>query len=551
MDADPRHGGERPPRWPRLQRGPRPGRSDAERSMGAWGVTLVCVAAVGAGLLLMDRERPRDTGPAGPRGPASSDLVSSYTPYGGWSAGPYRPRSAFTGGRRPAPALAYSYRRVARVPDPAGGGVLGSHLEIHGLNDAGQALIVSEEPAGETMFLVAPGQMKQIVRPGEPGPRGSRYGSIIYMPEAMNNRGQVVWSGTVEDGESWTFLHDARIGRTAVVLRPWTPAPGGGMFVRGERQCARINNLGEIAFHGYVTDRESGLPVPGVFAHLREETVLIAREGTPAPNGGTFRAAEFAAINDDGAVVFHGTVTGSDGMGVYRWRGGILTSVAVPDTPLPGGRRLEQAFYPQIDRSGRVVFVGQTGRGGTAAQQWSGLYQWVRGVIHPIVEGHRPEGGPSVLPGIGPMQQLEFNGRRPFDLNAAGAVAFIAHGMSQDGVFVWEEGSVKLVALSNAALPRIGVATEVGTTSQQISSYRPPRRVGARIAAYSGPPGGAPPGLPVPYGPPGGAYGYSNGSFGIGLSEDGKVSFLATINGAQCLILATPHPAPPSRPTMQ
>ena len=31
--------------------------------------------------------------------------------------------------------------------------------------------------------------------------------------------------------------------------------------------------------------------------------------------------------------------------------------------------RLEDAFYPQIDRSGNVVFVGQTRRG-------AGLYRW-------------------------------------------------------------------------------------------------------------------------------------------------------------------------------
>jgi hypothetical protein len=158
-----------------------------------------------------------------------------------------------------------------RLGDPApGGGAIAGHLEIHGLNDAGQVLIVSQDPEGEAMFLVAPGQVKPIVRPGAPGPAGSRYGSIIYMPEAMNNRGQVVWSGTVETGETWTFLYDARTGRTSVVQRPRMAAPGGGRFLPGERTCPEINNRGEIAFHASVAHHETGALVPGEFARLLE-----------------------------------------------------------------------------------------------------------------------------------------------------------------------------------------------------------------------------------------------------------------------------------------
>jgi hypothetical protein len=412
------------------------------------------------------------------------------------------------------------------------GGTLSGHLEIHGLNDVPQALIVSNDPMGETMFLVAPGRLKSIVRPGSPCPEGSRYGAVIYMPEAMNSRGQAVWSGTVESGETWTFFYDARTGRTAVVQRPGTPAPGGGMFVPGERCCPDINNRGEIAFHAYVADPQTGAPVPGVFAHFAEETVLVAREGTPAPNGARFSAAEFASINDAGVVVFHGTVAGRDELGVYRWRHGKLTAVAPPGTSLSDGRRLEHAFYPQIDRIGRVVFVGQTRRG-------AGLYRWVEGAIHPVVEPG------DELAGIGPVEAIEFNGRRPFDLNPAGAVAFIGHGSTRDGVFAWERGKVKLVALSGATLPGVGVAEEVGATSGQMAGsgvpggpygYAPPARAGGAGTYPLGPYG--------PYGPPGGAYGYYDRSFGIGLSEAGKVVFLATTQGGPCLILATPKPAP-------
>ena len=45
----------------------------------------------------------------------------------------------------------------------------------------------TEDPEGETMYLVSPRRVKSIVLPGRQGPDGSRYGSVICMPEAMNN----------------------------------------------------------------------------------------------------------------------------------------------------------------------------------------------------------------------------------------------------------------------------------------------------------------------------------------------------------------------------
>jgi hypothetical protein len=350
----------------------------------------------------------------------------------------------------------------------------------------------------------------------------------------------------VGGGGRWGFLYDARTEKAAVVQRPGRPGPGGGTFLRGERQCPVINNRGEIAFHASVGSHETGEPVPGVFARFGDETVLVAREGTPAPGGGHFQAAEYPAVNDAGEVVFHAVTTGSDGLGVYRWRDGSITAVAGPGTPIRGRRRLEHAFYPQIDGNGGVVFLGQTRRG-------TGLYRWAGGTIQPIAE---PRG---FLPGLGPMMEIEFNGRRPFALNAAGAAAFIARGAAHTGVFVWEQGKVKLVAISDATLPPVGLVTQVGTPFGQGDGYRPPGvpygyapppgvpygyapPPGSIAPGSSGPPG-VPPGYSRPYGGPGRGYGPSGRSFGVGLSNNGKVAFLAAIDGEPCLLLATLKPA--------
>jgi hypothetical protein len=470
------------------------------------------------------------------------------------------------------------------------------------------------------------------------------------MPEAMNNRGQVVWGGNVDTGETWIFLWDARTGKAECVQRPGMPAPGGGRFQPSWRQVAEINNHGDVAYYAYVTEIRSGMPVPGVFARIHGKNVVVAREGSPITGGTSIIAAAFPAISDTGAVVFHANVGDVDAVGVYRWQNGKIVPIAVPGVQLPGGRRLDEALYPQIDTAGNVVFVGQTRRG-------MGLYRWARGAIRPIVEPG------DILPGLGPLRQVDPNGRRPFDLNAGGAVAFVGNGVNRDGVFVWEQGKVRLAALSEATLPAVGWASEVGAVSRQTPGYvsrgmppgyatppvpprilrrrpavprplgpgalpapppgspgfsgprlpgspgspgpttsvasRPPANIGpgalSRSAARpmpggpgpygptagpgnpgfstpfggpgrsaggmygspgtsgpSGPPGGPGPGFAGPYGPTAGPYGpaggpffgYSMGSMGISLSDDGKLMFLATVHGEQCMILATPKPAP-------
>src|SRR5439155_1735307 len=87
-------------------------------------------------------------------------------------------------------------------------------------------------------------------------------------------------------------------------------------------------------------------------------------------------------LNDDGAIVFHATVAGVEGLGVYRWQEGEITAIAVPGRAVPRAGRLEQAFYPRIDDRGRVVFVGRTRRG-------DGLYRWEAGAVTPRLPDRR------------------------------------------------------------------------------------------------------------------------------------------------------------------
>jgi hypothetical protein len=331
---------------------------------------------------------------------------------------------------------------------------------------------------------------------------------------------------------------------------------GGGAFVEGGRERPEINNRGQIVFSAHLASGESGAPSPAVFTLRGDERLLVAREGTPAPGtGAPFAAAEFPAINDSGTVVFHAAQEGADRLGVYRWQTGKLTAVAVPGVDLPGGGELEQAFYPQVDSAGRVLFVGRTRAG-------DGLYRWDGSSLQAVVRtGDR-------LPGIGRVEALDFHRRKPFHLNAAGAVAFVASSGKRKGLFLWDSGRLRPVALAGLRLPGVGVAEDLGTLDRTGgSSYGPPAGPPGSPYGY-GPPGGpgpssaGPPGYPAGGSPgypssgrpgyPGGGnpgygggfYGYRyGGSFGVALSDDGKVLFAAAVRGQEALVMATPKTA--------
>lgn len=504
----------------------------AGRSAATWCLAGLWVAAAGTALFLTQGDEDTPRTPASVRGAGADGLGPRELPRN------RQPGAADGQTRRPplSMPLAYTYQQLLMLGDPAPDGAMHDGvLEVADLNNAGEATLVSQDEGGEALYLISPGGVKRLTRPGMRSPAGPRYGRTVWTPEAVNNAGQVVWAGQVGNGETWTFMHDSRTGRQTVVARPGMAAPGGGAFVAGGRGRPEINDRGQVVFTAHVAGSENGAPTPGVFALIGDERLLVAREGTPAPGtGAPFGAAEFPAINTHGTVVFHAALRGAEALGVYRWQAGKLTAVAVPGGELLGGEILQQAFYPQVDGAGRVMFVGRT-------QQGDGLYRWDGGSLRPVA---RPG---DQLPGIGRLEALDFNRRKPFHLNAGGAVAFVGMSGERKGLFLWERGRFRVVALTGLRLPGVGVAEDLGTLERTASrSYGPPGAPygppGSSGPSYGGNPGyaaGGPPGYPQ-----GAPYGYSyRGSFGVALSDDGKLIFAAGLRGHETLVLATPKAA--------
>jgi hypothetical protein len=477
---------------------------------------------------------------------------------------PLVPHEYGEGGPPVRPALRHTFRRLLTLGDPApGGGVISGDLEISAINRDGLAPIVCDEADGEALFLVGPRSLERVMTPGTPTPDGGLYRGGISTSQSINQAGQVVWAGQVEGREAWSFLYDSDTRRISVLARPGMAAPGGGRYQIGGRQRPVINDAGQIAFVAHVTGPRNA-PTPGVFLKSEGGTEVVARPGTPTSDGRRITAAEAPAINRGGAVAFHATIEGSGSMlGVYRWKAGKLTPIALPGAPVAGNREptLEQAYFPQIDASGRIVFVGRSAAG-------ISLYRWSNGTITRFV-------GPQMrLPGLG-LLTPDLDRRYPFRINAAGAVAFTGAVHGQTGVFLWEEGKTRAVALSHVPLPRLGTATEVGYLSGYPpygygSPYGPPGGFAPNAPPVQSippngpalpptgqptasgqfpPPGGGPYGAPGsgpagPYGPPGGPGGpYSfgrSGSFGLALGDDGRLLFAALVEGRTHLVLATP-----------
>jgi hypothetical protein len=388
----------------------------------------------------------------------------------------------------------------------SGGGIHAGSYEIADGDRTGRAVIESDleggyGPAygrGEALFLVSGEWQLSISHPGEMAPGGARYAGVIWMPPAMNEVGQVVWGSQMENGEGWLFLHDARSRQTQLVARPGMKTADGHTFVSGGRQRMVVNNGGELAFEAYVAGTGNA-PLPGVFSRSRGAVRTIAAAGTPAPGGGEFLMAEAPSINDAGEVVFHARTTSGRGLGVFLWQEGFLTPVFQPDGSYPGdrpGRRVYEAFYPQVDARGRVVFVGRSAQG-------DGLYRWAHGKVTAIARvGDR-------LPGIGPLQALDFHYRRPFFLNARGDVAFSGSGESRSGVFLWRGGSIRPVALSGEEMASLGTPENVGGGDGGSGYPGGYPTGGYPVGGYGagnypgGPPGAGYGAAPPGYGPPG------------------------------------------------
>ena len=324
---------------------------------------------------------------------------------------------------------------------PGGGSFDFGFLETVGLNDRGDVvfdfLLKPFTPplgvnAGAYRYSHATHNVTPVVIPFiTPAPTGGKFQGVLFQP-TINNRGDAVFAGIVETangvhvaGEDYIglgigiFRADAR-GHIAKVVAPGDAAPAGSTFDYAVEPW--INDAGDIAFFAHVAGEESLIPgfppqaeqisaLTGLYVKnaARGRIRSIVHPGDPAPGGGHFRQAFHGVMNNQGDIAFEGDLTERPGanqhIGVFVYAGGIITSIARPGDPMPGGGKLVNASLVDanvhINSRQDVVFsaVVDTDVDGDGFAD-TGLFQWSHGQLRLIVRTG------TIIPEVGTIDEL-------------------------------------------------------------------------------------------------------------------------------------------------
>lgn len=312
-----------------------------------------------------------------------------------------------------------------------------------GFSDIGQVLAFDETfPGGIGLYnassLPGPLSVTLDAHVGQPfGNDGVIQG--FFENFTMNALGEVVFNSDLSGGSSGIFLKSSQ-GLSRVVRASFNgsgdPAPGGGTFL-GVRQSSISNSGNNIAFSAFATT--SG----GVYVSSNGQITLAVNGGDLIPGGaGIFGTISLNAVNDQGQIAFLAqSFPFSNGM--YVGANGQFTLIARDGDPAPGGGSFrllfpDPRFGPVINNNGDVAFAADLSTGGR------GVFLYHQGALIRVA-------GPG---DASPDGSAFFSADAP-TINALGQVAFtgetFTHGF---GAFLFSAGSVKSVAIAGDRLPR-------------------------------------------------------------------------------------------------
>lgn len=388
-----------------------------------------------------------------------------------------------------APGYRFTHVSTLDVTPAPGGGFHTFDFEPYGLNARGDVAFVSDlTTGGEGVFTGRPGQLRQILRAGQPAPGGGTFGGFGSLGHsAINDAGDIAVAFTLAPAtqplgvNAGVYRYTRATGTLSAVVVPGvTPAPEGGAF-RGAGFHASLNNRGDIAFAGAIPTfngiRLDGQAYTGVGmgvfrADKKGRIVSVASPGDVAPGGGRFDFVTAPWINDRGDVAFGAHVAGEECLdfgvpqsantfcaeSVYLKDAvtGKITSLAHQGQPAPGGGAYRLAYSPRLNNRGEVAFIGDLTPPPGLVQQ-TGVFLYSKGTVRPIA---RPG---DALPGGGRMVTAT-NTPLGYSLNNRGEVSFAASldtdgdGIS-DAAGLYVAGSVgpmRLVARTGTVIPGLG-----------------------------------------------------------------------------------------------
>jgi hypothetical protein len=395
----------------------------------------------------------------------------------------------------------YSFKQIAELGDsaPAGGFHI-NDFEPGAINNAGDVIYGTDlgtlnDPAtffGEGVFLQQDGEVSELARGTGSAPGGGTFDFLLLGQTALNDRGNGAFAFTLSPFSfpvgvnSGLYRYSRRTEAvTPVVLPGATPAPAGGTFA-GVFFGTSLNNRGDLVFQGIVTT-DKGIHLPGeaytglgmgVFRTGSQGGISnVASPGDAAPGGGFFDAAGVGGswINARGDVAFTAHVAGEDSLiegnppqaqimsalgslYVKRARNGAITSIAHSGDPAPRGGAFRQAYSPVLNDSGDVVFLGDLSSPPHAGQVL-GVYLHSGGQTIAVARpgDAMPGGGTLVTASSVSSQQIHLNNRGDVVFNAS----LDTGGPAESGLFVWSDGSVRLIARTSTVIPGVGTIAQM------------------------------------------------------------------------------------------
>jgi hypothetical protein len=398
----------------------------------------------------------------------------------------------------------YSFQSLATLDSALpGGGTITHDFEVGTLNDSAVTAFVADvtDDGKEGAFLVGPdGKLQVIALTGQPAPNGGTYGTLVYSPFQVNNTGNLLLTVDVDRGDGGTkavYYFDKIANRWTPVLEKGMPAPAGGTFNGADRFSA-LNDANTAAVTGDVTDSAAGPAGDGVFLWSGGKLTTVARPGTKVDSGVLTRAWR-PTLSPNAIVAFEGTTTDSPDSSTpysaYIAKDGVITELATPNTPVPASTDNFAALRgPHANSQGDVVMLGQVGT------NWGVfLYTAADKKLQAIVKPG------DTLPGGGTLTTVE-NYRHAVDINDDGAILFGAQLDTGDGIYLYQNGKISLVAKTGQDLKSVGTAANLAND-----------------------------GFP---------------SFHLALNSKGQITFpVVTTDGKTQLVLATPAaPAPAAGP---
>jgi hypothetical protein len=388
----------------------------------------------------------------------------------------------------------YRFTHVATLGDPApGGGAFTVDFEPYAINARGELAFVADlkddagNDIGEGVFAGQPGQLRAVIRAGQPAPGGGTFAGISLGHSVLNDAGDLAVDFMLAPAFTppigvnvgvYRYRH-ATNSLGALVVPFVTPAPGGGTF-QGSLFHAANNNRGEVAFPGIVKTDDGihidGQPYVGLglgIFHVDKQGRItsVVSPGDAAPGGGRFDYATAPWLNDRGDIAFGGHVAGEEcidfgvtqdviihcGESVYLRQlfPTRLISIAHQGQPAPGGGIYRLAFGPRLNNRGEVAFIGDL-TPAPASLERLGVFLYSKGTTRAIARpgDTMPGGGTMVTATTTPLG---------YHLNNRGDVSFAASldtdgngSADAAGLYVAGQSGLRLVARTGTVIPGVG-----------------------------------------------------------------------------------------------